>query len=540
MSILGSLKQILQPSSKSKGWASKEAIAQRGLESENLNKSGIVLGENPYTKHLMVDDSDRHVLLVGPSRSGKSASTVIPTAFLWKGSLFTFDYKGELFDSTSGWREGKLQQEVLKFQPLCMDDTSAKWNPLAEIRFRTKEEWPDAVRIAELLVVDRMGGGDKFWENISAQLMAAVMVHLLYKHELEGKRTPNLHDVYAFFKAEDFDKRMEQMTTFPHITEDEFFGEEEAAADNGIQQRLVNPLRIAYGEYIRDFEPFQQADKDFGEGVRSIEDIRQALAQKRMLVSFQDKPWNMLLTHPKVRETCSSVYLAGAEQTRASILSLAKLALKPFSNPNLWRNMETSDFAIRDFLDANQKLSLYFVYGAEDMSLQIPISRLFTSMLLDAASTAQKPDTHAKTSNLLVLLDDVTMIGYLDNIQPALVVCGERGTRICIVAHNLDEIKKMYGNYVNISSNCGIQVYFVPASTGNTTSDAMASKLKGHITLHGQPLTGEELKRMSPKKELVLVNGEKPILGNIFYYFRRDDFNKMAKLPAARGTAAIA
>ena len=44
---------------------------------------------------------------------------------------------------TSGYRQRVLGQKVTKFEPLCVDGSAARWNPLAEINFRTLEEMSD-------------------------------------------------------------------------------------------------------------------------------------------------------------------------------------------------------------------------------------------------------------------------------------------------------------------------------------------------------------------------------------------------------------
>lgn len=41
-----------------------------------VKKSGVVVGVNPYNKHLMLHDGVEHILLVAPTRSGKGVNTV--------------------------------------------------------------------------------------------------------------------------------------------------------------------------------------------------------------------------------------------------------------------------------------------------------------------------------------------------------------------------------------------------------------------------------------------------------------------------------
>ena len=96
---------------------------------------GVVLGKSPsanrltlpFLRHpLKMDISPETVLLLGPTRSGKSASTVIPTAFSWQGSLFVLDGKGEASYLTSKYRENVLGQKIVRFNPSDRSEHTSK------------------------------------------------------------------------------------------------------------------------------------------------------------------------------------------------------------------------------------------------------------------------------------------------------------------------------------------------------------------------------------------------------------------------------
>ena len=158
-----------------------------------LKTSGVVVGINPFTGNLMLDDEPTHTLLIAPTRSGKGVNTIIPTGLIWQHSAFFFDVKGELWQSTAGYRQKVLHQKVMKFEPLCTDGSSARWNPLAEINFRTTEELSDVSTIVSMLVKpdgEKAGGSDPFWDNSAAALLNGIILHLLYKYYQENKPLP--------------------------------------------------------------------------------------------------------------------------------------------------------------------------------------------------------------------------------------------------------------------------------------------------------------------------------------------------------------
>ena len=152
----------------SAAFATAKEIDDAGLgkykdkKSGKIKKSGVVVGVNPYNKHLMLHDGVEHILLVAPTRSGKGVNTIIPTGLVWQHSIFFFDVKEELWQATAGYRQKVLGQKVMKFAPLASDGSSARWNPLAEINFRTAEEISDVEMIVGIMVNpdgEKAGGG---------------------------------------------------------------------------------------------------------------------------------------------------------------------------------------------------------------------------------------------------------------------------------------------------------------------------------------------------------------------------------------------
>ena len=265
-----------------------------------VKKSGVVVGRNPYNKEIMLHDGPEHVLLMAPTRSGKGVNTIIPTGLVWKASIFFFDPKGELWAMTSGYRKERLHQKVMKFEPLCIDGSTNRWNPLAEINFRTNEEISDVSTIVSVMVKpdgEKKGGGDPFWDNSASNLLNGVIMHLMYKHYKENLPLPSPTDIMSFLSSPDknTDELFEDMMTYQHITPDEFLEREHDVVKldslgnpcknpdgsfvyvqkldgkgnpmvdeqgNPVYEkdRYVNPLRAIYGEYyVRDLKKINDA-----------------------------------------------------------------------------------------------------------------------------------------------------------------------------------------------------------------------------------------------------------------------------------------
>ena len=526
--------------------------------------SGVVVGINPFTHKLMLHDGVEHILLMAPTRSGKGVSTIVPTGLIWKHSIFFFDPKGELWGLTSGYRKHVLRQKVLKFQPLCKDGSAARWNPLAEINYRSFEELSDVLLITGVMVRPdgESKGGDNFWPDSAQALLNGVIMHLLYKHDKENLPLPCPTDIMSFLSTpgKNTQDLFTSMKTYPHISVEEFL--ESPIRDengnlqydeNGVLIRRKNPLKEIYGEYISDFSPFTQA---LGVTVRSIDEIRTVIQYKLdqgESVPFEFEvdglptgvPYYQLLVHPKVAE-CAANVLNGADQTRASILQTAQTSLAIYQDPVVKTNTAVSDFAIRDLLDPKQEVSLYLVMEVKDIAAVKPIARLFIQMICSKLIQDMKFGSAAKglkKQRLLLMLDEFPQLGNMKCIELALAICAGYGIKMCIVAQDVNQLNKEYTKDNSIGSNCHLHIYFTPnIDSGGATAESISKQLgkktistvshsdggglfKGSNSTSStgrELMTPDEVSHMSSEKELVFVAGHKPIFGDKLRYYQQD------------------
>lgn len=412
-------------------FAKAEDIKKAGLAAK---ETGFVVGQNPFNDKIMLHNGPEHVLLVAPTRSGKGVCNMVPTGLCWKHSIFLFDPKGELWTFTAAWRKKHMGQKVMKFEPLCKDGSSAKWNPFAEIDFQSFEELTDVSTVSEMMVKTGEGGSkDPFWENSAVALINGIILHLLYKHHQEKRLLPCPSDVMTFLSSPSMstEKLFATMKMYPHISKEEFL---EITVD-GVKR--TNPLKDIYGEYIEDFRPFAKALPAFAEAAEeneaqahryeealslgktdvpppksNLELLRDTIRaaesdpdpQKRKTLNFEapdisaaadkkeinkiiqahiDKegPWYLLLVHPKVAEAAANMY-NGAEQTAASIMQTAQTSMAVYQDPLIRQNTAVSDFTLRDLLDPSQEVSLYLVLQPNDIDKLRPILRLFVNTML--------------------------------------------------------------------------------------------------------------------------------------------------------------
>lgn len=512
-----------------------------------IKNSGVVVGINPYTNKIMLHDGPEHILVMAPTRSGKGVNTIIPTGLIWQHSIFFFDVKKELWQATGAYRRKVLGQKVMKFEPLCPDGSTARWNPLAEIDFQTTREISDISTIVEIMVRPdgKKSGGDDFWPDSAAALLKGVILHLLYSHYQEGKPIPCPTDIMSFLSSPDKSTTdlFRSMKEYPHISPEDFMSDH-------------NVLYDIYGEYIRDWRVFnQQLSKWHHAPVHSIAEIKAAINEYREKshkdIAWGDPPWMNLLSHPKVAEAAANM-LNGAEQTRASIMQTAQTALALYQNPVVQKNTAVSDFTVRDLLNPAQAVSLYLCMEVDDVATVKPLSRLFINTILSKLIRNMKFDVNqvngAGKQRLLLMLDEFPQLGNMSKIELALAVCAGYGIKMCIVSQDVNQLNKEYTKDNSISSNCHVHIYFTPnLDNGGATAKAISESLGKHTistTSHStgsggwfsgsdstsftgrELMTPDEVSRMSPEEELVFIAGHKPIHGKKLRYYLFPWFTK--------------
>ena len=113
--------------------------------------------------HLPEED---HLLVLGPTGSGKSSGLAIPAILEWPGAVVVTDPKGELVRATLAARRQRGPAAV--FAPLMSPSDS--WNPVRSIRSSE-----DALRTAGLLM-GRPPEKEPFWHDLALQLLQGLLV----------------------------------------------------------------------------------------------------------------------------------------------------------------------------------------------------------------------------------------------------------------------------------------------------------------------------------------------------------------------------
>lgn len=118
-------------------------------------------------------NTDKHILIMASTRSGKGVSLIIPHLLRYQGSAFVLDPKGENARAT-GRQRAILNHKVHYLDPFGLSGMpKARFNPLSRMTPENMEAESKALAAALILTPQR-----DHWTASAQQLLAAVILHV--------------------------------------------------------------------------------------------------------------------------------------------------------------------------------------------------------------------------------------------------------------------------------------------------------------------------------------------------------------------------
>lgn len=197
---------------RARGWGDPRALIKAGL----AVREGVVLGridprgwrDRFLNPRLLKSPDMRPALVTGGTRSGKGRGVVIPSLLNWSWSTIVFDPKGELWNTTAGYRA--QLGPALFFNPL--HGASARFNPLAEIATGKRA----VAEVQKLVAILAEPGGAStnpdFWDRQGAEMLSALILHVLHAAPADAKSLVTVKRLSA-----DLDEAAKAMSATRHI-----------------------------------------------------------------------------------------------------------------------------------------------------------------------------------------------------------------------------------------------------------------------------------------------------------------------------------
>lgn len=446
-------------------------------------------------------DDPTHILGFAPTRSGKGVGLVLPTLLTWQHSVLVNDIKGENWALTAGFRQ-RVGQKVIKFEPACMDGSTARWNCLDEIRTFTKMDVQDAQGMM-MMVCDPKGEGlEDHWAKTSWDFLTGLALHLAYVGEGAG----NMAGMGTYLSDPKWDDEKQMYTT------------------------MLNAVHDPDGK-----------------------------------AGWVDTEGHPTRTHPEVAKAAKTM-LNKEDKERGSVLSTAKSFLTLYGDPVVAQNTACSDFCVRDLMNSDQAVSLYFVVQPSDLERMVALSRLFYAMVIRRNATDMKfaggTSVQGYKHRLLMLIDELPSLRKLSVLQEGLAYIAGYGIKCFLICQDLIQLEDAYGDKQTIVAGCHTQIAYAPntqqtadmlaSMTGKTTiiedSESKSQDSWGWKTgsvsvstnkTERDLMTASEFKALSPEDMVLFVAGRPPIYGRKIRYYEDAVMLGRAKIPAPEKSDVI-
>jgi type IV secretion system protein VirD4 len=480
-------------------WATRADLGAAGLVGGN---AGVYVGawsdkrETSYLRH----DGPQHVLAFAPSRSGKGVGLVLPTLLSWPSSVVVNDIKGENWALTAGWRRDRLGSVCLKFHPTAADGSSARYNPLLEVR-----AWPNDVRDAQLIadmLIDPDGQGSRdHWDLTAHDLLVGAILHVLYV-----ERQKNLHGCLALLSdpTRSIESTLTMMLRTLHDPE----------GQHGWLDGVGHPTRT---------HPAVSG------AARAL--LNKSDNERSSVVSSAVKFLNLYRDPVVARNTAASDFAV--------------------------RDLTHHDRRVSLYLTIPPS-DIHRTRPLLRLLLQQIVSRLTETMdVTDGKSGQRHPNP------ILLMLDEFPTLGRMDVLQTALAYLPGYGVRAYLIVQDLAQLAHAYGRYESIISNCHVRVAFAAnkVETARLISDMVGtmtvhketrtytgsrlSPVLMHVMASEQEtsrplLTPDEVMRLPDDAALVFVAGHPAIYARKIRYYEDPVFRARAAVPAPKESDRLA
>ncbi len=484
-------------------WATRKDIRDIGyFEGKGVYVGGWWDGNQQlYLRH----DGPEHVLCFAPTRSGKGVGLILPTLLSWEHSSVVLDIKGENWALTSGFRKSQ-GHNVIKFDPADYTKSSARFNPLEEIRLRSARAISDIQQLAVMLLDPEGKGMTEHWDKAANAFFGGIILHTLIVIHSREQRIASLTDVSLMLEDPD--------------------------RETGVRGLFKEMIRTDHERLLLEMFPEMSSDL-----CRSMH-IFCAAGARGML--------------------------AKAEKEMSGVVSTATANLGLYRDPVVAYNISTSDFKIADMMNHVNPVDLYMVISPADIDRLRPLIRIFVTQflgrLLEKMEFGGGGTKVSYKHRLLLLLDEFTSLGKIPIIEKAVAYMAGYGVKGYFIVQDTKQLNAAYGQDNSLMANCHIRIAYAPnipetaeylsKLVGTTTivqRKKSISRGKSHSTSvsvqeTARPLlTPDECLRLPGIRKtktgiesgdmLIFTAGHSPIYGRQILHFIDPVFAERSKVP---------
>ncbi len=405
-------------------------------------------------------DGDGHLITVAATRSGKGVGTVMPNLLNYEGSMLVTDPKGENYAVTAAWRRSGLGQEIVALDPFKLtkkdDGQEASLNPMDFIDLKGEDYVETAMMLADMMIGRGHQVEESHWRLEAKGILFSFILHVAESKAFQGER------------------------------------------------HLVTVRRL-----------LTQEDED-------MEKTLDAMEESRLV---------------PVKEGASRIRQK-ADRERSGVFSTAQSYTHFLTSPRMQHVLTSTNCDLEGLLQG--KMTVYIILPREYLSAFAPWLRLVISSCYYASThdVANKP---RPSKRIVFMLDEFANLGYMQNIKEAVSLGGGYGLTMWLILQDLAQLKREYhSEWESFLANCDVIQAF--AIQDPFTSQKIA-QLLGEMSIwqrrlnrgdrhklgrmragyeeSSRPLLKpDELRRLHPDRQLLLVRPCQPVAADKFVYYK--------------------
>lgn len=476
----------------------------RFAEIADLKKAGmlekkpesILVGK--YKRKYLYINGALHVMVVAPTRSGKTTSIAIPVLLSYQQSMVVLDLKGELFKATSGYRASQGQR-IYVWAPYAVDGRTHRFNPLSCVPESSRERISAIQTISAILYPDEPGK-DSFWITQSRAAFTAFAC-FMFEHWYDMK-------------------------------------------SKGFQDLDPNRHRH-YPSFERIFEL-----SSGGPDGETTKDWLDKILQDKVRYGF---------VSPQTRSIFTA--LTGlAEETFSSVIASMQAPLQQFMSPMLAAATNATDIDVAAI--RKQQTTVYVIIPTQKLDESSKLLNIFFSTVIGNNLDKQLNEDPALKYQMLMLMDEFTAMGRVDVWSKRISISASYGVRDLCIIQSRAQLRSAYGadDAQNFITNHAASIVFTPREQedANAYSEMLGYRTirKKHRSVSRGPggsnvshntteerralMLAQEIKELSGDDELLFFEGCKPIRCQKNWFFKDKTFTSRILDPVSIPPLALA
>lgn len=239
-------------------------------------------------------------------------------------------------------------------------------------------------------------------------------------------------------------------------------------------------------------------------------------------------------------------YISLPEKTAQSALLDIQRATAIFKNEQILASTMVTDIDIRNL--QRKPMSIYLAPNISDISLLMPLMRLFVQQTLDQLLI----EFDANALPAFFLLDEFRQLGKMDEIVTKLPYVAGYKIKMSFIIQDLKSLDEIYGESTRQSmlGNCGYQLVlgandqatadYVSKALGKTTVTYETTSVRRQLAgIHQRTrnenvkerdlLMPQEVRGLDGEKLVMLIEGQKPVYGSKIRSYKERPWSKWAE-----------